>query len=70
MTNATARNVIFDFGGVLLRWKPEEIINGFYADPLSREHLRQLVFQHPDWVELDAGRLSEADAKKLCNVPK
>lgn len=62
MTNTTARNVIFDFGGVLLRWNPEEIINGFYPDPRRREHLRQLVFQHPDWIDLDAGRLAEDDA--------
>lgn len=62
MTNTTPRNVIFDFGGVLVRWNPEEIINGFYPDPLSRERLRQLVFRHPDWIELDAGRLAEDDA--------
>ena len=27
-----ARNVVFDFGGVLVRWQPEAVIAGFYAD--------------------------------------
>jgi putative hydrolase of the HAD superfamily len=56
------RNVIFDFGGVLIRWKPQEIIDNFYPDQASREALRELVFQHPDWLDLDAGRLLEEDA--------
>jgi putative hydrolase of the HAD superfamily len=56
------RSVVFDFGGVLLRWKPQEIINTFYADEISREALRQSVFQHPDWKDMDAGVLGEADA--------
>jgi putative hydrolase of the HAD superfamily len=56
------RNVIFDFGGVLLRWKPQEIINTFYADEASRQALRLSVFQHTDWKEMDAGLLDEEDA--------
>lgn len=56
------RNVIFDFGGVLLRWRPFEIIDGFYTDETLRESLRQSVFQHSDWFELDRGTLSEEDA--------
>lgn len=56
------RNVIFDFGGVLIRWKPQEIIDGFYSDPLLRTQLRQAVFQHPDWIEVDRGSLDEEEA--------
>jgi len=54
--------VIFDFGGVLLRWKPEEIIREFYADEVLRDALRSAVFQHPDWIEMDRGTLSETVA--------
>lgn len=60
--NTAPWSVIFDFGGVLLRWKPQEIINGFYADDVSRDALRRLVFQHPDWGEMDAGLLGEEEA--------
>jgi putative hydrolase of the HAD superfamily len=55
-------NVVFDFGGVLLRWKPQEIIERFSDDEESRERLRRFVFQHSDWIELDRGALDERDA--------
>lgn len=60
--NALPRSVIFDFGGVLLRWKPQEIINGFYADDASRDALSRRVLKHPDWTEMDAGRLGKEEA--------
>jgi putative hydrolase of the HAD superfamily len=56
------RNVIFDFGGVLVRWKPREIIDSFYSEVDLRERLAQSVFQHSDWVDLDRGVLSEEQA--------
>jgi putative hydrolase of the HAD superfamily len=56
------RNVVFDFGGVLVRWRPGEIVEGFYRDVALRERLGRSVFQHPDWIELDRGMLSEEQA--------
>jgi len=57
-----ARNVIFDFGGVLLRWQPQEIINAFYAEEDLRGSASRNVFRHPDWIEMDRGALAEDDA--------
>jgi putative hydrolase of the HAD superfamily len=54
------RNVIFDFGGVLVNWRPDEIIDGFYADPELRAAIRTHAFQHDDWVDMDRGVLDEA----------
>lgn len=62
MARMSIRNVIFDFGGVLVRWRPQEIINSFYADEALRDALRRLVFQHPDWIEMDRGSLDEEQA--------
>lgn len=56
------RNVIFDFGGVLIRWRPQEVIEGFYQDEDLRRRLREAVFEHPDWIEMDRGTLSDPDA--------
>lgn len=53
------RSVIFDFGGVLLRWRPEEITRDFYSDHGLRDALKHAVFQHPDWIDMDRGTLSE-----------
>ena len=47
------RNVVFDLGGVLLRWRPQELIDAFYAEAHLREALRREAFHHSDWIELD-----------------
>lgn len=53
------RNVIFDFGGVLVAWRPEEIIESFYSEPELRDALRVHGFQHEDWLAMDRGTLDE-----------
>lgn len=58
----TGQSVIFDFGGVLVRWRPQEIIDNFYPDEALRAKLRDEVFQHPDWLEMDRGTLEDGDA--------
>ena len=55
-------SVIFDFGGVLLDWRPQHIIESFSADEQLRRRLRADVFGHPDWVEMDRGTLGEDEA--------
>jgi putative hydrolase of the HAD superfamily len=57
-----SRNVIFDFGGVILRWQPQEIIDAFYEDEALRSALSRNVFRHPDWLEMDRGSLDEETA--------
>ena len=59
MNTSCVRNVIFDFGGVLVRWQPEAVIASFYADDALRERVREAVIRHPDWVDIDRGTLSE-----------
>lgn len=60
------RNVIFDFGGVLVTWRPQEIIDSFYSDHALREALRTHAFQHEDWLHWDRGTLDEASVVKRC----
>lgn len=57
-----SRNVVFDFGGVLLRWKPQEILDRLYEDEEMRARVKRAVFEHPDWLELDRGTLEEEEA--------
>ncbi len=59
--SAPLRNVIFDFGGVLVNWRPEAIVSSFYADDALRAALREHAFQHDDWLEMDRGTLDEAE---------
>jgi putative hydrolase of the HAD superfamily len=55
------RNVIFDLGGVVLEWNPDAILEGHYADPQTRSAIKAALFQHPDWVQMDRGTLSESE---------
>jgi putative hydrolase of the HAD superfamily len=64
MDAAAIRNVVFDFGGVLVRWAPQEIINNFYVDEPLRELAKSAIFRHPDWLEMDRGMLNEDDAAR------
>jgi putative hydrolase of the HAD superfamily len=56
------QNVIFDLGGVVLEWNPDAILANYYADPSAREAMKGALFQHPDWVQMDRGTLSEPEA--------
>jgi putative hydrolase of the HAD superfamily len=55
-------SVIFDLGGVVFRWNPDEIIRGFCANEAMRSVLKREVFKHPDWLEMDRGVLHEREA--------
>ncbi|WP_455208541.1 HAD family hydrolase [Kaarinaea lacus] len=56
------KNVVFDLGAVLLEWNPEEIVRQFSSDSLQQDVVRKEIFQHPDWLEMDRGGLSEIEA--------
>jgi putative hydrolase of the HAD superfamily len=55
-------NLIFDLGGVVVRWDPDAIIAGVFSQKDIRQKVRQGVFGHPDWLELDRGTLDREDA--------
>jgi putative hydrolase of the HAD superfamily len=55
-------NLVFDLGGVVVRWDPDAIIAGVFSDLGIRSKVRADVFSHPDWLELDRGTLEREDA--------
>ena len=62
MKNASIKNVVFDLGGVLISWKPDEIIESLFVAQELRALIKREVFQHADWLSMDRGQLEEADA--------
>jgi putative hydrolase of the HAD superfamily len=60
--NRSIRNVVFDLGGVLLEWKPDQILARLYRDRDVQALVKREVFQHPDWLALDKGTLDEEKA--------
>ena len=51
-------NLVFDLGGVVVRWDPDAIIAGVFSDPGIRSTVKADVFSHSDWLELDRGTLA------------
>lgn len=68
---ALIRNIVFDFGGVLVDWNPGYLFKDVFSDPSELEHFLENVCT-PDWNEKqDAGRpLSEAIRELQQRHPK
>jgi putative hydrolase of the HAD superfamily len=55
------RNVIFDLGGVVLDWNPDQIVSRFQPQAELRSSFKQDIFGHPDWQLFDRGTLTELE---------
>ena len=55
------RNVIFDLGGVVLDWNPDQIISRFQPQPELRGPFKASWFGHSDWHLFDRGTLTELE---------
>ena len=55
-------NIVFDLGGVVVRWEPEILIADAFDDPEVRRVVHSEFVGHPDWLELDRGTLAPAAA--------
>jgi len=58
-------NVVFDFGGVLFNWEPEQLIQASFperaATPAQWQQLTQAIFGHAQWHDYDRGVSSVAE---------
>jgi putative hydrolase of the HAD superfamily len=55
-------NVVFDLGGVVVRWQPDALIAASFDDPATRLRVRREIIDHADWLALDRGVLPKAEA--------
>lgn len=55
-------NIVFDLGGVVVRWEPKVLISEVFADLEVRRMVHQEFVGHPDWIELDRGTLTPENA--------
>jgi len=53
-------DVIFDLGNVILDWNTEGILDSLCIDNNERYLLRDELFAHQDWLDMDCGLRSEA----------
>ncbi len=61
MTNHAKKTVvIFDLGNVVLDWNVERILASLKASQAEVELLRDELFGHQYWIDLDHGKIQEA----------
>lgn len=55
------KNVIFDFGRVLVHFEPPYMVGKYVSDPADAALLAQVAFDRKYWDRLDAGTISDAE---------
>ena len=55
------KNVVFDFGQVLIRFEPSYMVGRYVSDPDDAKLLETVVFDRLYWDRLDAGTISDAE---------
>ena len=63
------KNVIFDFGKVLVHFDPEYMAGKYAADADDAELLASVVFDRLYWDKLDAGTISDQEVVK-CSMER
>ena len=61
------KNILFDMGGVLLRFEPEYFIARLGITGADADLLRREVFRSADWVRMDRGTLTDVEGvARIC----
>ncbi len=55
-------NIVFDLGVVVFTWQPEAIIAKVFPDAATQSQVRDEIFGHADWGDLDRGTLPRQQA--------
>lgn len=66
------KNIILDFGNVIMNWNPDQILNQYELTADEHKLLRETIFGSKEWLEIDAGKLTEQEATEifLSRVPE
>jgi FMN phosphatase YigB (HAD superfamily) len=56
------KTVVFDLGRVLLEFEPLEYLRSRIADEALAVRLHEMIFRSEEWLLLDRGTITEADA--------
>ena len=59
------KNIIFDFGGVVVDFNPKDFLMDHFMDRRAEEETYDLVFGSQEWQMLDRGTISREDANKI-----
>lgn len=55
------KNLVFDFGNVLVRYDPEYIVSNYVTDPEDKKLLTDVLFDRLYWDALDEGTITDEE---------
>jgi putative hydrolase of the HAD superfamily len=55
------KNLVFDFGNVLIRYEPEYIVSQYVTDPEDRRLITDVLFDRLYWDPLDDGSITDEE---------
>ncbi len=58
------KNIVFDFGGVIVDYNPEQIIRNYTDDDIEVAKLKKELFDSPFWEMFDAGAITQEQLQK------
>lgn len=59
------KNIIFDFGNVLLEWNEDKVVSNYSKNKEEKEILKKVIFKSDDWFKLDDGTLGYKEAIEI-----
>lgn len=59
------KNIVFDFGNVVMNYDPDKILDHYNLNSADHELLKRTIFQSKEWLEIDRGNLSEDEATEI-----
>lgn len=59
------KNIIFDFGNVLIDYNPDKILYRYDINDKERAILKKNIFGSKEWLQIDAGKINEDEATEL-----
>ena len=62
------KNVVFDFGQVMIHFKPEYIVKQYVTEQNDVELLTKIVFDKASWTRLDEGKLTDEEFLRTCKT--
>lgn len=59
------KNIVFDFGNVLLKWNQTELSQKYSNIKEEQEQIEKVIFRSKEWIDLDNGLLNYKEAKLI-----
>lgn len=59
------KNIIFDFGNVIMNWNPDELLKKYDLTEKQHRIIKKEVFSSKEWLEIDAGIINEDQATQI-----